>query len=112
MANKTLNPDTVHPQEADDNTDCLHRQTKSLARIHDAFGPLGDSGDYVADTAPHTGDWRAIMAHEATLIESATSSTIAGALHNVNLVAGQVWFGRFSAIQLAYGSVTAYDRID
>lgn len=112
MARKTLSPDDVHPQEADDNVDCMHRQTKGLARIHDALGPQGDSGKYVASTTNQTGgNWRAVMAHESTLIQSATSSTLTGTLTNVSLVPGQVWFGRFSQIQLAYGAVTLYDAI-
>ena len=61
MANKAIS--TVHPQDTDDSVDCLHRQTKSLARIHDALGPLGESGLFTADQNAHTGSWLAIMAH-------------------------------------------------
>lgn len=109
MANKTIG--TVHPQETDDNVDCLHRQTKSLARIHDVFGPAGDSGTYFADTAAHAGDWRAIMAHGNTTIEGAVSSTLGGTLSNVSLAPGQVWFGRFSQVKLLAGAVTCYDAV-
>src|SRR5690606_20337794 len=88
---------TVRPQSGDTLATMQIRQTVAIARIHDACGPQGDGGDYFADTANHTGgSWRAIKAHVNTVIATATSPTISGTLTNVNLVAGDIWYGHFT----------------
>lgn len=67
-----------------------------------------NGGVYIADTAAHAGDFDAIFAHEAAVIEALVSSNIAGSLAAVKLPAGATWFGRFSSVKLTSGSVTAY----
>lgn len=70
-------------------------------------------GKYVTGTAANTRTdgkcWDAILAHEATVIASATSNNITGTLTSVPLAAGQVWYGKFTAFTLTSGKVTAYN---
>lgn len=72
-------------------------------------------GLYITDTALHsqpTGRaWDAIFAHSAVVIAVAVSPNIAGTLTSVALPAGAVWYGRFTAITLTSGQVTAYNAI-
>ena len=68
-----------------------------------------DGGIYITDTSAHTGSFDAILAHEATVINTATSSNITGTLTTVALPAGFVWYGKFSSITLTSGKVTAYN---
>lgn len=85
--------------------------TSQRVSVHvNAMGPLGD---YISDTDPHTADgpaWRYIFAHSDTVIASATSTggCPSGTLTNVELPAGTVWAGRFTAVQLTSGSITCY----
>ena len=65
-------------------------------------------GLYVTDTSAHAGDFDVILAHEASVISTATSSTISGTLTTVALPAGFAWYGKFSTFTLASGKVTAY----
>ena len=49
-----------------------------------------------------------IVAHAATVLSSVTAANIAGTLTNVNLPAGMVWYGKFTAATLSSGEVTGY----
>lgn len=74
-------------------------------------------GLYITDTALHTyaptnnaKAWDAIYAHTATVIATAVSPNITGTLTGVAIPAGSVWYGRFTAITLTSGTVTAYNQ--
>ncbi len=79
--------------------------------------PNGIKGLYVTDTAAHaasggttvSGVWRRLFAHSATVVATATSSTIAGTLTSVAIPAGATWYGKFSTFTLTSGAVTAYE---
>lgn len=73
------------------------------------------NGVYVADTsatpAPAGSYFKAIYAHTATVVATATSKDNeypAGTLTNVAIPAGSTWRGLFSTFTLTSGTVTAY----
>lgn len=68
----------------------------------------GQSGDFISDTAVHTGEWAKIQAITAAVIATVTSDTIKGTLTTITLPAGGVLFGHFTSIQLTSGTVMAY----
>ena len=77
---------------------------------------MGEGGGiYITDTSAHTLTgtqmFCAILAHEATVIATATSPTVTGTLTTVAIPAGAVWYGRFTSITLTSGKVTAYYAI-
>ena len=85
-------------------------QTTKVANL------MGEGGGlYITDTSAHatTGSVQfcAILAHEATVIATATSPTVAGTLTTVAIPAGAVWYERFTSITLTSGKVTAYYAI-
>lgn len=71
----------------------------------------GDGGGiYINDTNAHTGVFDCILAHEAS-VAALVSDNITGTLSAVALPAGFAYFGRFTSVTLASGSVTAYTKI-
>lgn len=72
-------------------------------------------GVYVSNTAqtdaPTEQYFKAIYAHTATVVATATSKDNeypAGTLTNVAIPAGSTWWGLFSTFTLTSGTVTAY----
>jgi hypothetical protein len=63
------------------------------------------------NTAPAGSFYKAIYAHTATVVATATSKNNeypAGTLTNVAIPAGSTWWGLFSTFTLTSGTVTAY----
>ena len=76
---------------------------------------LGAAGfDRIADTTQVTGKWIAIKAinGDATLTVSTTTGTVVSTgdplVTGDKILEGDVWFGPFTAIKLATGTVIAY----
>lgn len=69
-----------------------------------------NGGVFINDTAAHAGDFDSIFCHAAA-VANITSPNITGTTTAVPLPAGSVYFGQFSSITLASGSVTAYNRV-
>lgn len=66
-------------------------------------------GIYESGTSVVTGSFEAILALEATVIASATSTNITGdALTAVPLPAGCILYGAFSSVTLTSGKVILY----
>lgn len=79
-----------------------------IERVNNLKGERG--GIYITDTAAHTGQFEAILVHEAA-VAALVSSNITGTLSAVVLPAGMVMYGNFTSITLASGKVTAYNAI-
>lgn len=78
---------------------------------------LQQGGKYIADTATHTGNWRAITALEAAVAaltvsddQSDMGGFIQGTLSAVPIPAGCTIYGSFTSIDLASGKVLAYNK--
>lgn len=83
----------------------INRDTNRL--LVDALGP---KGQYISDNTPATGKWRFILAHKDSVLTTVTSSSITGTLTNVQLPAGFLWSGVFTALTMQTGgAITAYE---
>jgi len=72
-----------------------------------------NGGEYINDTAAHTGDFFCIVATEDTVIDSITSnvdnlSDITASQDNTTLSANTAIYGRITGITLSSGAVIAY----
>jgi hypothetical protein len=74
-----------------------------------------NGGEYINDTAVHTGTWFAIQVVVAAIIQTQSSNItnldnvcqpVAG---GISLVAGTVLYGHFTSIDLTSGAVIAYN---
>tara|TARA_R110002012_G_scaffold121128_2_gene270505 strand:- start:684 stop:947 length:264 start_codon:yes stop_codon:yes gene_type:complete len=73
-----------------------------------------NGGEYINDTAVHTGNWFAIQATEATVIQAQASNitnldNICQPVDNITLAAGTVLYGNFTSVDLTSGAVIAYN---
>jgi hypothetical protein len=73
-----------------------------------------NGGEYINDTAAHTGDFFCIVATEDTVINSITSnvdnlSDITASQDNTTLSANTAIYGRITGITLSSGAVIAYN---
>ena len=75
-----------------------------------------NGGEYINDTAVHTGTWFAIQATEATVLASVASNITnlgdictGGGLDATELAAGTVLYGNYTSISLTSGAVIAYN---
>ena len=73
-----------------------------------------NGGEYINDTAVHTGKFFAIQATEATVLAAQTSNItnlddICTGQDATELAAGTVLYGNFSSITLTSGAVIAYN---
>jgi len=73
-----------------------------------------NGGDYINDTAVHTGTWFAIQATEATVLAAQASNIdnlddICTGQDATELAANTVLYGAFSSIDLTSGAVIAYN---
>lgn len=73
-----------------------------------------NGGEYINDTAAHTGDFFCIVATEDTVIDSITSnvenlSDITASQDNTTLPANTAIYGRITGITLSSGAVIAYN---
>jgi len=73
-----------------------------------------NGGEYINDTAAHTGDFFCIVATEDTVIDSITSnvdnlSDITASQDNTTLSANTAIYGRITGITLSSGAVIAYN---
>jgi len=83
-----------------------------MASEYRALGLNG--GEYINDTASHTGNWFGFMATEDTVVSSITSnvinlSDITASQDNTTLSANTAIYGNISAITLASGAIIAYN---
>lgn len=72
-----------------------------------------NGGEYINDTAAHTGDFFCIMATEDTVIDSITSNVenlgnITASQDNTTLSANTAIYGRITSVTLSSGAVIAY----
>ena len=73
-----------------------------------------NGGEYINGTSVVTGNWFAIQATEATVIQAQVSNitnldNICQPVDNVTLSAGTVLYGNISSIDLTSGAVIAYN---
>ena len=73
-----------------------------------------NGGEYINDTAVHTGNWFAIQATEDTVLAAQASNItnlddICTGQDATTLAAGMVLYGNFTSIELTSGAVVAYN---
>lgn len=73
-----------------------------------------NGGEYINDTAVHTGNWFAIQATEDTVLAAQASNItnlddICTGQDATTLTAGMVLYGNFTSIDLTSGAVIAYN---
>ena len=73
-----------------------------------------NGGEYINDTAVHTGNWFAIQATEDTVLAAQASNItnlddICTGQDATTLAAGMVLYGNFTSIDLTSGAVVAYN---
>ena len=73
-----------------------------------------NGGEYINDTAVHTGNWFAIQATEDTVLAAQASNItnlddICTGQDATTLAAGMVLYGNFTRIALTSGAVVAYN---
>ena len=73
-----------------------------------------NGGQYLNSTDGTTGNWIAIQATEATVIQAQASNitnldNICQPVDNITLAAGMVLYGSFTSIDLTSGAVIAYN---
>ena len=73
-----------------------------------------NGGEYVNDTAIHTGNWFAIQATEDTVLAAQASNItnlddICTGQDGTTLSAGTVLYGNYTSIDLTSGAVIAYN---
>ena len=73
-----------------------------------------NGGEYINDTATHTGNFFAIQATEDTVINAVSSNitnldNICYANDNTTLSAGTVLYGNYTSLQLYSGAVIVYN---
>ena len=72
-----------------------------------------NGGEYINDTAAHTGDFFCIVATEDSVIDSITSNVenlgnITASQDNTTLSANTAIYGRITSVTLSSGAVIAY----
>ena len=73
-----------------------------------------NGGEYINDTAVHTGNWFAIQATETTVLATQASNItnlddICTGEDATELAAGTVLYGNFTAVDITSGAVIAYN---
>ena len=73
-----------------------------------------NGGEYINDTAVHTGNWFAIQATEDSVLAAQASNItnlddICTGQDGTTLSAGMVLYGNFTSIDLTSGAVIAYN---
>ena len=73
-----------------------------------------NGGEYINDTAVHTGNWFAIQATEASVLAAQASNItnlddICTGQDATELASGMVLYGNFTSIDLTSGAVNAYN---